>query len=257
MAKQIEFTSKNVKPFTNWLKRFSLIDNTLLLEIDEKEQKFIAKSYNEERSVIKLSSISFDDAGFTTKKVKDPKRIKVGIYNIQRLSKVIDLFTNNDFTFIFNYDEVINETDSDYACLNIKIANKTLKMTVECTSLNIFKYLSDEMFKTKIATTNELVKFKLSKEKCEEISSLCNLDNDDKYMKFSRTNDLLEAKGKSFDLTVDEFDVHNEDVSIDIDKSQYEKLDAENYLVILGDDRLIFTSTDTDTITVISMVEKD
>ena len=34
--KTIEFTAKNAKNFTNWLKRFSPIDNSLLLEIDEK-----------------------------------------------------------------------------------------------------------------------------------------------------------------------------------------------------------------------------
>jgi hypothetical protein len=49
--KTIEFTAKNVKAFTGWLKRFSTIDKSLLLEIDQATSTFIAKTYNEERSV--------------------------------------------------------------------------------------------------------------------------------------------------------------------------------------------------------------
>jgi len=38
MAKVLEFQAKNIRPFTSWLKRFSLIDNSLLLEVDENAQ---------------------------------------------------------------------------------------------------------------------------------------------------------------------------------------------------------------------------
>jgi hypothetical protein len=59
MAKILEFNAKNIRPFTSWLKRFSLIDTSLLLEIDPTTQEFLAKTYNSQRSVVKFSRISF------------------------------------------------------------------------------------------------------------------------------------------------------------------------------------------------------
>ena len=57
IKKSIEFSAKNVKEFTGWLKRFASIDNSLLLEIDEKtsdeefakEQCDIFQEENKER----------------------------------------------------------------------------------------------------------------------------------------------------------------------------------------------------------------
>ena len=86
--KTLEFTAKNAKAFTAWIKRFSSIDNTLLLEVDRSNSIFIAKTYNEEHSVVKMSSIKFDEAGFTVKDGTESKRVKVGIFNIPRLIKI-------------------------------------------------------------------------------------------------------------------------------------------------------------------------
>ncbi|MFA5153346.1 MAG: hypothetical protein WC554_12355, partial [Clostridia bacterium] len=147
---KIEFTAKNAKPFTAWLKRFASIDNTLLLEIDEVNSLFSSKIYNEEHSCIKFSKISFDEAGFTVKSNKDPKKIRVGLFNISRLIKVIDQF-NTEFTFTVTYDEVTSPSETNLAGLNIVLKNNELKISVDCSSLNIFKYISDEKFISEIA----------------------------------------------------------------------------------------------------------
>jgi hypothetical protein len=44
-ASKLEFSAKNVSAFSTWLKKFSSIDNSLLLEIDEDKNIFIAKTY--------------------------------------------------------------------------------------------------------------------------------------------------------------------------------------------------------------------
>ena len=254
--KQIEFTSKNVKPFTSWLKRFASIDTTLLLEIDENNQKFLAKAYNDERSVVKYSEISFTDAGFSVKK-KESIRIKAGIYNISRLMKIMDMFLNTEFSCIFNYDEILSGDTKDYAAVSIKLSNKDLKMTVECTSLNIFKYISDELFNKTIGAVDEIISFGLSRDLMNKVNNLSILDNENKYMAFISKNSNVYVKGKSFELLVNEGTNGPEDVKLDISKEQFEKLDDESYLILMGDDRLVFKSADSITTTVISMVEKD
>jgi len=255
-AQKIEFSAKKVKAFSAWLKKFASIDTALLLEIDEIENLFIAKTYNEERSVVKFSKIKFDEAGLTVKTSKDPKRVKVGIYNIARLMKIMDQFNDEEFSFTVNYDEIVGET-TEQAGLSLILKNKNLKMTVECTSLNIFKYISDELFEGTISNLDEVVaKFELDASNIEQINSLCSLDSEDKFMEFKNAADVY-VSGKTFDLLIGEGSGEKQENSINIFKEQFDSIDTENYHVQMGEDRLVFASTDDNTTTVISMVEKD
>jgi len=251
--KTVEFTAKNVKAFANWLKRFSAIDNSLLLEIDPVNSNFIAKTYNEERSVVKMSSIKFDDAGLTAKATKDTKRIKVGLFNIPRLTKIMDQFNDVEFTLTIEYQELISDTDSQYAAEKILLKNKFLKMNVDCTSLNIFKYIPDELFTGTIATIDAIGAFNLTKANLEKINVLNNLDNDHRFMEFKFKGGEINVSGKTYELLIEEKKLSDADLSIF--KDQYTALDVENYTVDMGEDRLVFTSTDSNTITVISKAE--
>lgn len=257
-SKKIEFSAKNVKAFSAWLKKFSSIDTALLLEIDETQSRFLAKTYNEERSVVKLSTIKFDAAGFTVKPSKDPKRVKVGIYNIARLMKIMDQFNDEEFSLTVNWDVIDGETPEN-AGLNLILKNKNLKITVECTSLNIFKYISDELFETKIsALDNVVTKFPLSKGNIEQTNQLCVLDNEHPFMEFKNSSNMYVC-GKTFDLLIEEYfhEWNGKENIINVFKEQFTSVDVEDYNVQMGEDRLVFTSEDLFTVTVISMVEKD
>lgn len=256
VKKSVEFTAKNVKAFTGWLKKFTSIDNSLLLEIDEKTLTFIAKAYNEERSVVKMSSIQFDDAGLTTKISKESKRIKVGIFNVPRLIKIFDQFNDAEFTLTINYQDLISEDSSvQYAAETILLKNKSLKMNVDCTSLNIFKYISDDLFQKTIAATEVADTFELTKLNLEKINSLCILDNEHKFMDFKFVENKVYVSGKTFEYLIEEKD-NLKNASLSVFKSQYSNIDIENYEVDLGDDRLIFKSKDSDTICVLSMTSE-
>lgn len=256
-TKKIEFAAKNIKPFSAWLKRFALIDNSLLLELDLATGTFVAKTYNEERSVVKFSEIQFDEAGLVLKTEGESKRVKVGLYHIPRLIKVMDQFGSDAFDLTFNYDEIQGDTP-ELAGVNIILKNKMLKITIECTSLNIFKYISDALFKNAIANLDRVVDtFDLNKDDIDRINSLSNLDNDHKYLAFSR-NDGIFVSGKTFELQIGEtVEASSVKSNIDIFKEQFEKIDVEDYKVKMGEDRLVFTSMSSNTITTVSMVEKD
>jgi hypothetical protein len=250
--KTIEFTAKNVKAFTGWLKRFSTIDKSLLLEIDQVNSTFTAKTYNEERSVVKMSSIKFDDAGFLVKASIDPKRVKVGLYNISHLTKIMDQFNDVEFSLTVEYQELIGENDTQYAGEKLLLKNKMLKMNVDCTSLNIFKYISDDLFKNTIAAVEAVGTFELSKANIEKINTLNNLDDsDERCMVFKIGDKKTLVSGKSYELVIEENKI-KEESSLSIFKDQYATIDVENYDVDLGDDRLVFKSKESDTITVIS-----
>lgn len=249
----VEFTAKNVKAFTGWLKRFSAISNTLLLEIDQTKSIFIAKTYNDERSVVKMSTIKFDEAGLTAKPTKDPQRIKVGIFSIGRLIKIIDQFNDDEFELTIEFQDLINDGITQYAGEKILLKNKSLKMNVDCTSLNIFKYIPDVLFTGTIAAIDVIGDFDLSKTTLEKIASLNTLDNEHKFMEFKfKVGDIM-VSGKTYDLLIGTQKVS--DANISIFKDQYSSLDIEGYVVSLGDDRLVFKSKDSETVTVISKAE--
>ena len=256
--KTIEFTAKNVKAFTGWLKRFTSIDNSLLLEIDQSSSSFIAKSYNEERSVVKMSTIRFDEAGFLVKENNDSKRIKVGLFNIPRLIKIMDQFNDVEFTLTVEYQELISDNDTVCAGEKILLKNKLLKMNVDCTSLNIFKYIADNLFKETIAKIDVIGKFEFIKANLEKINTLNGLDDTDHIvMQFQFIDGEVKVSGKAYDLLLSDCILEKSiNAGLTIFKDQYSNLDVENYDVQLGEDRLVFTSIDSDTITVISKAEE-
>jgi len=255
MAKVLEFKATNIRPFTSWLKRFSSIDNSLLLEIDESNKEFLAKTYNPEKSVVKFSRISFEEAGLELSSKPSLKtRIKVGIYHIPRLMKSLEHFVAEEFYLGFKYDEVIGE-DAGFVGTSILLKNSFLKMNLNCTPLHIFKYISDNLFITNIAQISPDVSFELPSLKIEKINSICNLDNEYRFLDFKTKNNKLNVRGKTFEFVLG--DSGKVETGISIYKDQFDKINLENYNVELSDEKIIYKSKDSQTITVTSMVVKD
>ena len=139
------------------------------------------------------------------------------------------------------------------------LKNTELRIIIECTTLNIFKFMSDKLFMTSVASIdNPITNFELNKDHIEKINSLANLDDEYKFMEFIKSANIY-ISGKTFNFKLvdinDEWD--GSEKTINIFKNQFEKLDNEIYNVEMGDDRLIFNSKSSDTTCVISMVEKD
>ena len=247
---QLEFNISNVQLFSNWLKRFSSIDKSLLLEVNLDTKQFQAKTYNEERSVVKFSKISFNDIGFEliTKKIPEG-RIKVGLYDIQKIIKTFVQFTN-DFQLIIKYAPLKNkEGVEELAGKQVLLKNDTLKVGFDCTSLNIFKYITDTVFETVICKINSLLSFDLTQENFNKIISLSDLDKEYKRIEFKSVNNKVFLRSKSFELLLG---VCGKSVaSLPLLKDQFDKLDSENYQIALDDSRMVLTSIDSDTTTVL------
>lgn len=254
MANTLEFTAKNVKPFSAWLKKFSSIEKSLLVEVDAENKCFIAKSYNKDKSIVKYASISFVDAGLTPKKEADVVSVKVGIYDIARVIKSLDHFQSSDFTFIIQYAEVLDENTKNLAGTAFLLKSTSLKIKIETSSLKIFKNITPEVFE-RIIATNVATKFDLPEATIEKIEALCDLDKEYKFLEIMVKNKKVFVKGKTFELDV--ADNGDEKAVLSIYKDQFDRVDVESYTVDLGDDKLVFRSNDTDTVTVLSMVVKD
>ncbi len=225
MAKIVEFNVKNSKPFTSYLKKFTSIDQSVLFELDLEKEQFIAKSTNEERSIVKYGILNLSEAGFEVN-AKLKIRIKIGVYNISRLIKITDQF-GDEFKLVIKYDEIVgNNNQKDFAATSILLNNEDLKFNIECASLNIFKYISDELYEKTIRKVNEILSFDLTKDTIEKIRVLSELDKDYKLIEFINKNSTLYAKGKSFEFLI--IPTTNIEVKLPFYKDQFDKIDIEN-----------------------------
>lgn len=250
--KTVEFSVNSPKAFTSYLQKFASIDSTLLFEVDLEQQQFISKTPNEERSIVKYAVLPFSDAGFTLKG-KGDIRIKVGVYNISRLISIIEQF-GNSFEFVIRYDEIMGSNNQkDYAAISLLIKNDELKFNTECTSLTIFKYISDTLYTNTIRKIDEIASFDIPRDVIEKVLSLSKLDKDYKLIEFRIQNGVFYAKGKSFKLKI--CPLSSSDAVIDFYKEQFQKVDVENCRVIMGVDRMLFSSTENISETIISKVE--
>lgn len=141
------------EPLSTYLKKFGKLRKSLLLEIDPNAQMFVAKSYAEDRSVVRYASLAFDTANFTIKdcdSIADGARIKLGIVvTLDKFIKILDRF-NNEFSITFTFDVLDNDGNSDYICQAVDFKSKDLKMRLLGSKISEFHYLSDDIFNNNI-----------------------------------------------------------------------------------------------------------
>lgn len=260
MSKSIEFKAgSKAEGLVSWLKRFEIIAPSVLLEVDTDSMELVAKIYNEERSVVKYSRLSFEDAGLElAKKPKIDQRIKVGIFALDRLIKSIGHFMDKEFTITVKFEEVVDgENNKELGGVSILLKNASLKVSNRCASLHIFNYIPDDKFTQGIADTNGAVPFDMTSELIDNIRSLSTLDKDYKYIKFEARDDgNIYAKSNMFEYELAS-GASDDSRTIELLTDQFLKVDKENYECFLGGDRIVFNSKDSGTSIVTSMVERD
>ena len=254
---KIEFKCSNVVELATWFKRFSTIDQSLLFEVDTKDEEFVAKTYSEDRSIVKLSRISFADLGFTLKSKPIDERVRIGLYDIGKINKILGQFAGSEFSFVITYDGVVDEKGiTTLSGLNILMKSDLLRVGLECSSLSIFQYIPDEQFENGIAALPEVkVEFDLNKEDKERIMVLCDLDKDFKKMSFRIQDKKVYARSKTFEFQLGI--VKSPDFEFPILKNQFLKLDNENYSVKIGDTRAVLASTDSRSTSVVGILNEN
>jgi hypothetical protein len=260
MEKTVEFLVKNPKSFISYLKRFILINDSLLLEMDLKNKHFIAKTSNEMKSVVKKSSIDFNTCEFETSS-KLSICINIGIHSISKLIKIIDQF-KNEFFFVVKFDEILLENEkTENLTISILLKDNCLKFNYKCVSLNYFKFIiSEDKWKNTINKFDKLASFEFTKDNIERIKSLCELDKDYEYVELLNKTNKIFIRGRSFEFSIDSKTSASDpdtDVTLSFYKEQLNKIDNEDYFLTLGFDRLLFTSKVSDTFTIISKTEGD
>lgn len=211
--KQINNSTSN---FVTWLKGFKEIQPSLLLEVDLVEKEFVAKCFPPEKSIVKYSRISFEDAGYELMFINDndgneitnwqethgnafpsANRVKVGIYNI--LSKFIDVFatfSESEHTMSIKFDVSNNvryiqdskNVYTEYQAEQITLHSISLTMNIRCSVISEYFYrCDDDTFMKIVCFIKESVVFELSSETISnliKISSVFTIDKSRDSIKF-------------------------------------------------------------------------
>ncbi len=203
--------------FVKWLKGFKDINPSLLIEVNLETESFISKSFADDKSIVKYSSISFSDAGYEFFGVYDDNdnkldweavcnaetdgRIRIGIYEI--LSKVIDVTNifaevdhelSIDFDFANNvYFKGVNTPEKTYQGTTIHFKSLSLAMNIKCAPLSdTFIKLDDSTFVKRVCNIGSPSVYEVSGETLAnlfKISSILSPDGSDNIKFYSKEVD--------------------------------------------------------------------
>ena len=166
------------EPFSNYLKKFGKLRKSLLLEIDSNFEKFVSKSYSEDHSVVRSSTLSFSDANFEiieSDKIPDNERIKLGIVvTLDKFIKILDRF-DSDFQITFDFDRLESDNGMDYVCQSVEFRSLDLEMCLNGSKISEFQYLSDDIFNNRIFNVTESVTTVVLGYFSERLREICRL----------------------------------------------------------------------------------
>jgi hypothetical protein len=249
MAEKITFKVKSASEFTNFLKRFSSIESTLLLEIENGYLK--AKTHTPERSVVKSSKIDMSQIFDMESANATGQNVLFGIFSVDKLTDAFKHFSDTDVEFILKYEN----TADGMIGTEVVLSSPSLKINFQCASLRLFTHITDEMMDRISNTESAPINFVLTKEHQKRISSISTIDSDHKLLTLDVNKGQVKVTGRSYDLSLMHIDQPTDDVSISIYKNQFGFLDREDAIAYLSGDRIVFSSIETETKTIIGKAE--
>lgn len=217
--------------FIEWLERFKgdISKESLIIEVDLATNNFIAKTYSEDKSLVRYSQISFDDANFsiTEQSEKSGQRILIGIFMI--LSKFIDTIktfsTSDNFTMTIDYDMTSVAGTDKWCSKSVTFKSKSLKMKIPGSSIQAVEMnpLSDDLFFNKVWVAPEPVSITISSDMLKNLVAISeiflNKDQSKNMMEFYTKNNLMYVKdplAESYDYELGQLNEGSSTDDVDI-----------------------------------------
>jgi len=248
--RSIRFKFLSISNFTDFLKRFMVVDSNALLEL-RTDNTLVIKTYTAARTAVKYGVLKLEDVfDFDPDSDSVVENIKIGIYNIERLVKTISMYSEkDDVTFDLQYEL---DSDGDLFGKSIITNNGILEITFDCAQKSLFKFMPDDILKTVFNTERTSFLFKLDTttlKLVEGVSALeANTDLELEIHKDGSDEYYLQISGKNFSYKfTGDVDVLTGEEKIIISKEYLKYLDKETYNVVAIDTSLLLFSDDSET----------
>ena len=280
-------------PFINYLKSYLRIRESLLLEIDTNLRAFVAKTFTEDKSSIRFSSISFDDANVSIvsdngENERNGSRIKVGILIqlkkfiqiVERLGSDVNDKGESNFNIEIDYEPFQNTNDKsvDFVTTSISFNSEILKMRMDGFRISELTYLSDDTFKNVVFNATDAVSIEISSSTINSIiktSDIVKIDvrkdalvfyNEDKIL-YVKDRGVGSDKKSNFVYKIGELDTEPlYPINIPVTRDRFLKMldkSDENFKIIIGKntidgsvDRVLFDAVNSTTKIVIAAMNE-
>ena len=280
-------------PFINYLKSYLRIRESLLLEIDTNLRAFVAKTFTEDKSSIRFSSISFNDANVSIvsdngEDERNGSRIKVGILIqlkkfiqiVERLGSDVNEKGESNFNIEIDYEPFQNTNDKsvDFVTTSISFNSEILKMRMDGFRISELTYLSDDTFKSVVFNATDAVSIKISASTINSIiktSDIVKIDvrkdalvfyNEDKIL-YVKDRGVGSDKKSNFVYKIGELDTEPlYPINIPVTRDRFLKMldkSDENFKIIIGKntidgsvDRVLFDAVNSTTKIVIGSMNE-
>ena len=280
-------------PFINYLKSYLRIRESLLLEIDTNLRAFVAKTFTEDKSSIRFSSISFNDANVSIvsdngEDERNGSRIKVGILIqlkkfiqiVERLGSDVNEKGESNFNIEIDYEPFQNTNDKsvDFVTTSISFNSEILKMRMDGFRISELTYLSDDTFKNYVFNATDAVSIEISASTMNSIiktSDIVKIDvrkdalvfyNEDKIL-YVKDRGVGSDKKSNFVYKIGELDTEPlYPINIPLTRDRFLKMldkSDENFKIIIGKntidgsvDRVLFDAVNSTTKIVIAAMNE-
>ena len=280
-------------PFINYLKSYLRIRESLLLEIDTNLRAFVAKTFTEDRSSIRFSSISFDDANVSIvsdngEEERNGSRIKVGILIqlkkfiqiVERLGSDVNEKGESNFNIEIDYEPFQNTNDKsvDFVTTSISFNSEILKMRMDGFRISELTYLSDDKFKSVVFNATDAVSIEISSSTINSIiktSDIVKIDVRKDALVFYNEDKILYVKDRgvgsdnkyNFVYKIGELDTEPlYPINVPVTRDRFMKMldkSDENFKIIIGKntidgsvDRVLFDAVNSTTKIVIGSMNE-
>ena len=280
-------------PFINYLKSYLRIRESLLLEIDTNLRAFVAKTFTEDKSSIRFSSITFDEAHVSivsddSESERGDNRIKVGILIqlkkfiqiVERLGSDVNEKGESNFNIEIDYEMLQNQKDKsiDFITTSIAFSSDILKMRMDGFRVSELTYLSDDTFKSVVFNATDSVSIEISSSTINSIiktSDIVKIDvrkdalvfyNEDKTL-YVKDRGIGSDNKSNFIYKIGELDAEPlYPINIPVTRDRFLKMldkSDENFKIIIGKntidgsvDRVLFDAVNSTTKIVIAAMNE-
>ena len=275
------------------MKSYLRIRESLLLEIDTNLRAFVAKTFTEDRSSIRFSSISFDDANVSIvsdngEEERNGSRIKVGILIqlkkfiqiVERLGSDVNEKGESNFNIEIDYEPFQNTNDKsvDFVTTSISFNSEILKMRMDGFRISELTYLSDDTFKNYVFNATDAVSIEISSSTINSIiktSDIVKIDVRKDALVFYNEDKILYVKDRgvgsdnkyNFVYKIGELDTEPlYPINVPVTRDRFMKMldkSDENFKIIIGKntidgsvDRVLFDAVNSTTKIVIGSMNE-
>lgn len=229
---------------TEFINRVKLIDSFIYMKVADGRVKSVV--YLPQRDAVKSHSVDVSEIFQISEWPDTDKEMKIAFFEG---SKVIDAIKHFDHDAIKGEIEFI-ENDEDLVASTFRIFNDELEITLSCSEPTLgFKDLTEAQVEAIFARDNGKFDFALDTHMLGKVKNLFSLDKEET---FNIKSDVagVNVDGKSFKVVVNP--AANGTGKVTVYKKYLNLLDREEQTVYVSDSKVVFQSTNSDTLLTIS-----